>query len=153
MEMILNIQDILKILPHKYPFLMVDGVLDLDPGKYIRAVKNVSINEPCFGGHFPDNPILPGVLIVEALAQTTALLYCYEAYKANQENSIDQNVQSKVGYLATISEMKFKRLVRPGDQLFLHAETMESFGKFMEIKVWAQTDKKVAQGKLIVTHS
>ena len=80
-------------------------------------------------------------------------MYCYEAYKANQENSIDQNVQNKVGYLATISEMKFKRLVRPGDQLFLHAETMESFGKFMEIKVWAQTDKKVAQGKLIVTHS
>lgn len=155
MDMLLNIQDIQQMLPHRYPFLLVDGVLEVEAGKYIKAVKNVSVNEPYFMGHFPGNPIMPGVLIVEALAQATALMYCYEAYEASKENSeaVPGEVQQKVGYLASIEEMKFKHLVRPGEQLFLYAETLESFGKFMKVKVWAQTDKKVAQGKIIVTHS
>lgn len=151
----LNIQDIEQMLPHRYPFLLVDGVLEIEAGKYIKAVKNVSANEPYFMGHFPGNPILPGVLIVEALAQAAALMYCYEAYEASKGNSqwVPGEIQQKVGYLASVEEMKFKKLVRPGEQLFLYAETLESFGKFMKVKVWAETDKKAASGRIVVTHS
>ena len=107
----MDIHQILEKLPHRYPFLLVDRVLELEPGKRIRALKNVSINEPYFMGHFPHRPVMPGVLMLEALAQAAALL-----------SFADRNLQSdknSVIYFVGIDGARFKRPVEPGDQLTL----------------------------------
>jgi 3-hydroxyacyl-[acyl-carrier-protein] dehydratase len=107
----MEMQEILEYLPHRYPMLLVDRVLECEPGKRILAVKNVTINEPFFPGHFPHYPVMPGVLIVEALAQVAAiLLFCSIGTKPD-----DQSVY----YLAGIDDARFKRPVVPGDQLLL----------------------------------
>jgi 3-hydroxyacyl-[acyl-carrier-protein] dehydratase len=106
----IDINHILKLLPHRYPFLLVDRVLELVPKQSITAIKNVTINEPFFQGHFPDFPVMPGVLIIEALAQTAALLTFAEA---KQENA--------VYYFAGIDGARFKKPVVPGDQLVMVA--------------------------------
>ena len=106
----IDINQILKLLPHRYPFLLVDRVLELTPRESIKALKNVTMNEPFFQGHFPDFPVMPGVLIIEALAQTAALLTFSEA---KQENAIY--------YFAGIDGARFKRPVLPGDQLIMSA--------------------------------
>jgi len=109
----MNIHDILKKLPHRYPILLVDRVLEItDEGKRIRALKNVSVNEPYFVGHFPHRPVMPGVLIIEALAQAATLL----ALDANPGVVLDD---STVVYFAGIDNARFKRPVEPGDQLLL----------------------------------
>jgi 3-hydroxyacyl-[acyl-carrier-protein] dehydratase len=109
----MNIHDILKKLPHRYPILLVDRVLEItDEGKRIRALKNVSVNEPYFVGHFPHRPVMPGVLIIEALAQAATLL----ALNANPDVVLDD---STVVYFVGINEARFKRPVEPGDQLVL----------------------------------
>lgn len=109
----MNIHDILKKLPHRYPILLVDRVLEVvDDGKRIRALKNVSINEPYFNGHFPHRPVMPGVLILEALAQAATLL----ALHNNPDVVLDD---STVVYFAGIDGARFKRPVEPGDQLIL----------------------------------
>ncbi|NDH78957.1 MAG: 3-hydroxyacyl-[acyl-carrier-protein] dehydratase FabZ [Burkholderiaceae bacterium] len=105
-----DINQILKMLPHRYPFLLVDRVIELDPGKTIKALKNVTMNEPFFQGHFPDFPVMPGVLIIEALAQTAALLTFSEEHDPED-----------VYYFAGIDGARFKRIVLPGDQLIMHA--------------------------------
>lgn len=108
----MDIQEILEHLPHRYPFLLVDRVLELEPNKSIHAYKNVTINEPFFVGHFPHHPVMPGVLIMEALAQAAGIL----SFKSmNEKPSPDT-----VFYFAGIDEARFKKPVVPGDQLHLH---------------------------------
>lgn len=110
----LDIHQILKQLPHRYPILLVDRVLEIDKGKSIRAIKNVSINEPYFLGHFPHRPVMPGVLMLEALAQAAALL----SFATLDVTPDDQTVY----YFAGIDGARFKRPVEPGDQLILQAQ-------------------------------
>jgi len=107
----MDIHKILKQLPHRYPFLLVDRVLAIDKGKTIRAIKNVTMNEPFFQGHFPHRPVMPGVLMLEALAQAAALL----AFDALDTSPSDDTVY----YFAGIDGARFKRPVEPGDQLIL----------------------------------
>src|SRR6187455_2550870 len=108
---VMDIHQILKKLPHRHPILLVDRVLAVDPGKSIRALKNVTINEPFFVGHFPHRPVMPGVLMLEAMAQTAGLL----AF-ADESGSRDPN---SVIYFAGIDGARFKRPVEPGDQLVM----------------------------------
>ena len=110
----MDIHDILKQLPHRYPFLLVDRVLELEKGVRIRALKNVTMNEPFFTGHFPHRPVMPGVLMLEALAQAAALL----AFDTLGETPDDKTVY----YFAGIDGARFKRPVEPGDQLILEVE-------------------------------
>lgn len=105
--MILDIQGIQKILPHRYPFLMVDAILEIEPFKRIVGIKNVTINEHFFQGHFPGKPIFPGVLIIESMAQTGGLLLLREV----------PDRESKLLYFAAVDEARFRRPVVPGDQL------------------------------------
>ncbi len=107
----MDIHQILKLLPHRYPILLVDRVLEIEKGKRIKALKNVSINEPFFMGHFPKHPVMPGVLMLEAMAQTAALL-AFDAL----EIMPDENT---VYYFAGIDNARFKRPVGPGDQLVM----------------------------------
>ena len=103
----MDIQEISAILPHRYPFLLVDRILEIDPGKRIVGLKNVSVNEPFFQGHFPNHPIMPGVLIIESMAQVGGVL----AYKSSKEN------EGKLVFFLGIDKAKFRRPVYPGDQL------------------------------------
>jgi len=117
----LNAAEIQKIIPHRYPFLLVDQIIELDPGKRAAGIKNVTINEPFFQGHFPENPIMPGVLILEALAQVGA---CAMLSMAEYNN--------RLAYFAGIDQVRFRRIVTPGDQLLLEIELIKlksSFGK------------------------
>jgi len=119
-----DIAQIMGHLPHRYPFLLVDRVLDFSPGKSIRALKNVTINEPFFQGHFPGFPLMPGVLVIEALAQVSGLL-AFVSGDAQSANSLI--------YFAGIDNARFKRQVVPGDQLILEAEVVRvirGVGKF-----------------------
>ena len=110
---VIDIHRILKILPHRYPFLLVDRVLEFEKGVRIKALKNVSINEPFFTGHFPSRPVMPGVLMLEALAQAAALLSFESSGVTHDENM--------VVYFVGIDGARFKRPVEPGDQLVLEA--------------------------------
>ncbi len=107
----MDVNQIKEILPHRYPFLLIDRVLEIVPGQRIRAIKNVSVNEPFFPGHFPQKPLMPGVLIIEALAQAAAIL---------GEMSVAENhAQGVLYYLVGIDNARFRRPVGPGDQLLL----------------------------------
>lgn len=106
-----DVKEILRALPHRYPFLLVDRVLDYRPHEWIRAVKNVTINEPFFPGHFPGHPVMPGVLILEALAQASGIL--------NHLSVEDKDASNPLYYLVKIDKARFKRTVMPGDQLVL----------------------------------
>ena len=110
---VIDIHRILKRLPHRYPFLLVDRVIEFEKDKRIKALKNVTINEPFFGGHFPHRPVMPGVLTLEALAQTAALL----SFESMDTDPGDDQVVYFVG----IDGARFKRVVEPGDQLILEA--------------------------------
>lgn len=115
---VMDIQAIREYLPHRYPFLLIDRVVEIESGSHIRALKNVSINEPFFDGHFPELPIMPGVLIVEAMAQAAGILGFYTEGKKSADGSI---------YLfAGGDKIRFKRPVSPGDQLVLTAEIVTS---------------------------
>ena len=114
MEM--NINEVKNFLPHRYPFLLIDRVLDFTVGKNLTAIKNVSFNEPHFIGHFPDQPIMPGVLIIEALAQATGIL----AFKSE----VGQPVTGQIYMLVGVDKVRFKRTVEPGDQLKLSVNVM-----------------------------
>ncbi|KXG77975.1 3-hydroxyacyl-[acyl-carrier-protein] dehydratase FabZ [Fervidicola ferrireducens] len=113
----LGIEEIQKIIPHRYPFLLVDRILEMEPGKRAKGIKNVTANEPFFQGHFPGKPIMPGVLIVEALAQVGAC-----AILSSEEN------KGKLALFAGIDEMRFKRQVVPGDVLTLEVEVIKLKG-------------------------
>ena len=109
----LNITEIQALLPHRYPFLMIDRVTNYDEGKTLTAFKNVSVNEPQFTGHFPNMPVFPGVLILEAMAQATGLL-AFKTFGAPTENELY--------YFASIDKAKFRKPVVPGDQMILEVE-------------------------------
>lgn len=114
---LLSVDKIMKILPHRYPFLLVDRILELEPGKRAVGIKNVSINEPFFQGHFPRTPVFPGVLILEALAQVGACALLSE-----------EKHKSSLAYLAGIDKFRFRRVVVPGDQLLLEVELIKMKG-------------------------
>ncbi|MCG3883773.1 3-hydroxyacyl-ACP dehydratase FabZ [Photobacterium leiognathi] len=112
----LSITEIQELLPHRYPFLMIDRVINYDEGKTLTAIKNVSVNEPQFTGHFPNMPVFPGVMILEAMAQATGLL-AFKTFGAPAENELY--------YFASIDKAKFRKPVGPGDQLVLEVEFLK----------------------------
>ena len=132
----MDIHQILKQLPHRYPILLVDRVLEIDKGKRIKALKNVSINEPYFSGHFPHRPVMPGVLMLEALAQAAALL----AFDTLGETPDDQTVD----YFAGIDGARFKRPVEPGDQLILEVELDRMKAGIFKFKTRAKVGDEIA---------
>jgi len=140
----MEIQEILEYLPHRYPMLLVDRVLEIESGKRILALKNVSVNEHFFVGHFPHYPVMPGVLIIEALAQAAAILSFYTRGQKPDEKS--------VYYFVGIDEARFKRPVVPGDQLLLEVakeRELQGVGKFAaQARVG---EKLVAEAKLLCT--
>ncbi|MCW8829124.1 MAG: 3-hydroxyacyl-ACP dehydratase FabZ [Gammaproteobacteria bacterium] len=131
----MDIQEILEHLPHRYPFLLVDRVLECEPGKRLVAIKNVSVNEPMFTGHFPERPIFPGVLIMEALAQATGIL----AFKTTNTKPDG----SSLYYFAGIDNCRFKQPVLPGDQLVLEVEVVKEKRGIWKFKGEAKVDGKV----------
>ena len=134
--MSMDIHQILKQLPHRYPILLVDRVLEIEKGKSIRALKNVSINEPFFTGHFPHRPVMPGVLMLEALAQAAALL----AFDMLGTAPDDKTVY----YFAGIDGARFKRPVEPGDQLFLEVSLDRMKAGIFKFKARALVGTEVA---------
>lgn len=132
----MDIYKILKLLPHRYPFLLVDRVVEIDKGKRIKALKNVSVNEPFFTGHFPSRPVMPGVLMLEALAQAAGLLSFDMLGVAPDENT--------VFYFVGIDNARFKRPVEPGDQLILEVELDRIKGGIYKFKGVARVDNSIA---------
>ena len=135
-ESFMDIHQILEHLPHRYPFVLVDRVLEIEPGKKIKAVKNVSNNEPFFPGHFPHHPVMPGVLIVEALAQAAAIL----SFKTGNFMPSDDSVY----YFAGIDKARFKKPVSPGDQLILEV----SIDRILK-GIWKYNCSASVDGKLV----
>jgi len=133
---IMNIQDVIRHLPHRYPFLLVDRVLECEPGKRIVALKNVTMNEPYFPGHFPHHPVMPGVLILEALAQAAAVVSYMTENKVPDEKS--------VVYFAGIDGARFKKPVMPGDQLILKAELLRNMRG-----IWKYATRAEVDGELV----
>jgi 3-hydroxyacyl-[acyl-carrier-protein] dehydratase len=134
--MSMDIHQILRQLPHRYPILLVDRVLEIEKGKTIRALKNISINEPFFNGHFPHRPVMPGVLMLEALAQAAALL----AFDTLGVTPDDKTVY----YFAGIDGARFKRPVEPGDQLILEVELLRMKAGIFKFGARALVDGEVA---------
>lgn len=132
----MDIHKILTKLPHRYPFLLVDRVLEIDKGKTIKALKNVTINEPFFQGHFPYRPVMPGVLMLEALAQASALL----AFDAMDSGA----TEDKVYYFAGMEGVRFKRPVEPGDQLILEAALLRMKSGIFKFQTRALVDGVIA---------
>ena len=129
----LEAADIMRIIPHRYPFLMVDRIIELEPGKRVVGIKQVTANEPQFTGHFPDRPIMPGVLMVEALAQTAGVgVMTLDEYRG------------KLGLFAGIDECRFRRLVQPGDTLRLEVTVEKLRGMFGRVRAVASVDGEVA---------
>jgi 3-hydroxyacyl-[acyl-carrier-protein] dehydratase len=131
--MILDISQILKILPHRYPFLLVDRILEMEPGRKIVGIKNVTINEPFFQGHFPGFPIMPGVLMIEAMAQVAAIL-AFQSRKGEEGDLI---------FLAGVDKAKFRGAVLPGDRLIITAEVMKARPPFFRLKGSCAVDEKL----------
>lgn len=132
----MDIHKILKQLPHRYPFLLVDRVLSIEKGQRITALKNVTINEPFFEGHFPHRPVMPGVLMLEALAQAAALL----AFDALGTSPNEESVY----YFAGIDGARFKRPVEPGDQLTLQVELVRMKAGIFKFKAMAKVGEELA---------
>lgn len=142
MEKVADIKAIMDYLPHRYPFLLVDRVLEIVPGEKIVALKNVTINEPFFQGHFPGNPIMPGVLIVEAMAQAGGVLFSSQL-KENHGNLF---------YFMGMDKVKFRKLVVPGDQIILEVKIIRQRSKAVKMAGTASVDKKVvAEAEIMAT--
>lgn len=132
----MDIHGVLRKLPHRYPILLIDRVLEIESGVRIKAIKNVSINEPYFLGHFPHRPVMPGVLMLEALAQAAALLSFESAGKEPDDNS--------VYYFAGIDGARFKRPVEPGDQLLLEVTLVRAKSGIFKFAARASVDGELA---------
>ncbi len=134
--MLFDIHAILEHLPHRYPFLLVDRVLEAEPGEFVHAYKNVTINEPYFIGHFPKHPVMPGVLILEALAQAGGILAFHSLDLKNRANT--------VFYFATIDNVRFKKPVFPGDQLHFHVTVTHKNTSLWKFHGVAKVDGEIA---------
>ena len=134
MEM--NINEVKNFLPHRYPFLLIDRVISLEVGKNLTAIKNVTFNEPHFNGHFPEQPIMPGVLIIEALAQATGIL----AFKSE----VGKPQTGQIYMLVGVDKVRFKRIVEPGDQLEIYAEVVT-----VKRGIWKFNCKATVEGQLV----
>jgi 3-hydroxyacyl-[acyl-carrier-protein] dehydratase len=140
MKMI-ELDEILQRLPHAFPFRMIDRILEIEKGKKAIALKNVSIDEPHFSGHFPNEPIMPGVLILEAMAQTGGLAF---------QSSFEKEGEG-IPVLARVEEFRLKRKVIPGDQLVIEAEVLHIFSSLAKVKVLARVgEESVAEGTLVL---
>lgn len=137
MSITLDILQIQKFLPHRYPFLLVDKVIACEPGVRLLGVKNVTYNEPFFQGHFPQKPVMPGVLILEALAQTTGLL---------ASETAGDELEGMIYYLVGIDKAKFKRQVVPGDQLMLESRFVKS-----KRNIWAFECRAEVDGEFVAS--
>lgn len=136
-----DIHKIMGFLPHRYPFILVDRVVELESGKRIVALKNVTINEPFFQGHFPGAPVMPGVLIVEAMAQAGGILYF---------QSIDEEKHGSLVYFMGMDKVKFRNPVTPGDQLILDVTILKQRAKTLKMSGIATVDeKRVAEAELL----
>jgi 3-hydroxyacyl-[acyl-carrier-protein] dehydratase len=131
----ININEVKNFLPHRYPFLLIDRVLDFEVGKSLTAIKNISFNEPQFTGHFPSQPIMPGVLIIEALAQATGIL----AFKSE----VGRPQEGQIYMLVGVDNARFKKMVEPGDQLKLVVEVLTVKRGIWKFKGVAYVDDKV----------
>lgn len=129
----LKVEEILRLLPHRYPFLLVDRVVSLEPGKSIVALKNVTANESFFEGHFPEVKIMPGVLIVEALAQAGGILVYHSI----------PDMAKKIVVLSKLQNFKFRKIVVPGDQIRLEVEFVKVRARFATIRARAIVDKEI----------
>lgn len=137
-KLTLDIQEILKAIPHRYPFLLVDRILEFVPGKKVVGLKNVTVNEPFFAGHFPGFPVMPGVLIIEAMAQVGAV-----GYFAGKESN-------KIMFLASVDKARFRGVVRPGDQIIITVDFLNLRENFGKVKAVAAVDgKKVAECEMM----
>ena len=132
----LDIHEILEHLPHRYPFLLIDRVIECEPGKRLVGIKNVSYNEPYFTGHFPQRPVMPGVLILEALAQATGILAFKTMGRTPDENSLY--------YFVGIDKGRFKQPVNPGDQLHLEVEYVKQMRG-----IWKFSGKALVDGNVV----
>lgn len=126
----LTVNEIMKNLPHRYPFLLVDRITELEPGTRAMGIKNVTINEPFFQGHFPDQPIMPGVLIIEAMAQVAGVL----AFRSG--------VEGKSVYFMSIDNAKFRRPIVPGDQVMMEVKVLKRRGNVWKFSGIATVDEK-----------
>ena len=130
-----DIQEVLKALPHRYPFLMVDRIVDIDDDKSCVGIKNVTVNEPHFAGHFPDRPIMPGVLLIEGMAQTAGALCVLKAVEGNVP---------KLVYFMTIDDAKFRKPVIPGDRVEYHMEKLRN-----RKNIWWFSGKAIVEGQKV----
>jgi 3-hydroxyacyl-[acyl-carrier-protein] dehydratase len=143
MDKAFDIQEIMKLLPHRYPFIMIDRILELTPGEKIIALKNVTINEPFFQGHFPGNPIMPGVLIIEAMGQAGAVLAA---------KSLEREPYGSLIYFMGMDKVKFRKPVTPGDQLIFEMKFLKQRRNVFRMSGTAYVDKNVvAQAELMAT--
>jgi 3-hydroxyacyl-[acyl-carrier-protein] dehydratase len=146
--------DIRKLLPHRWPFLLLDRIIELKPGSSGTGLKNVTVSEPYFEGHFPSESIMPGVLIIEALAQMTAVVASTGAIEAAKQAGATEDVDAagRIGYLVAIRDMKFMKPVVPGDQLELKVSFGRAVGILTMVKVAAYVGKdKVVEGTISVS--
>ncbi|MEJ2156817.1 MAG: 3-hydroxyacyl-ACP dehydratase FabZ [Desulfobacteraceae bacterium] len=143
MDTPLNIQQIMKHIPHRYPFILVDRILEMEPKKRVVGLKNVTMNEPFFQGHFPGTPIMPGVLIIEAMAQTSGVLAI---------SSLDKGTEGALMYFMGLDQVKFRKMVVPGDQLIMELEVLKQRAKIMKLAGVAKVDDQiVAEAQLMAT--
>jgi len=143
MDKALDIQEIMKLLPHRYPFIMIDRILELTPGEKVIALKNVTINEPFFQGHFPANPIMPGVLIIEAMGQAGAVLAA---------KSLEREPNGVLIYFMGMDKVKFRKPVTPGDQLIFEMKFLKQRRNVFRMSGTAYVDENiVAQAELMAT--
>jgi len=140
----MDFDEILRSLPHAFPFRMIDRILDIEKGKRATALKNVNVDEPYFLGHFPKEPVLPGVLILEAMAQTGGLAF---------ESSFERKEEG-VPVLASIEEFRVKKRVIPGDRLIIEAEVLRIFSNLAKVKALAKVEEEtVAEGTFVLAKS
>jgi 3-hydroxyacyl-[acyl-carrier-protein] dehydratase len=138
----MDIKEILTLLPHRYPFIMLDRILGFERGKSITGLKNVSMGEPCFQGHFPGEPVMPGVLILEGMAQAGTML----AYLSTE------GIKGKIVYFAGMDKVRFRKMVRPGDQLIYKVEMIRQKRKLIKVRGRAYVDEVlVSEAELLAT--
>ena len=130
----IDINEIMSIIPHRYPFLLIDRVTSITLNESIVGIKNVTINEPQFTGHFPDRPVMPGVLIIEAMAQLAAVLVA-----KSMESTKDKEV-----FFMSIEEAKFRKIVEPGDTIVMYASIIQNRGPVWKFKARSEVDGKIA---------